>query len=95
MKKKVNISDFLTVEEVVAAIKIYKTAREGTFAAKCAEEIITPVLPRINEKLGQENHALFLAYMVEYVFMQTGVKEKLKTESETDYERGYRNINWN
>jgi hypothetical protein len=87
-EKKVSISDFLTVSEVVAAIKIYRDAKAGTFAAKCAEEIITPVLPRINEKLGQENHPLFLAYMVEYVFMQTGVKERAQEqEKENRYER--------
>jgi len=75
----------LTVEEVVAAIKIYKEAKEGTFAHKCAEDIITPVLPRINAKLGQENHPLYLAYMVEYVFIQSGVKERV--EERIKYER--------
>jgi hypothetical protein len=78
MSKKIGIADFLTVEEVVEAIKLYRDAREGTFAQKCADEIITPVLPRINNKLGQDNHPLFLAYMVEYVFMQTGVKDKIQ-----------------
>jgi hypothetical protein len=39
------------------------------------------VISRINAKLGQENHPLYLAYCVEYVFMQTGVKEKLKPET--------------
>jgi hypothetical protein len=85
--KKIGISDFLTVDEVVAAIKLYKSAQEGTFAHKCANEIITPVLPRINKKLGQDNHPLFLAYMVEYVFMQTGVKDKIKQQGNYSYER--------
>jgi hypothetical protein len=79
--KKIGLSDFLEVEEVVAAIKLYRDARAGTFAQKCADEIITPVISRINAKLGQENHPLYLAYCVEYVFMQTGVKEKLKPET--------------
>jgi len=86
-QKKVRISDFLTPEETIAAIRIYGEAREGTFAKKCADEIITPVLPRINKKLGQENHALFLAYMVEYVFIQTGVKKKLKQMEKNEYGR--------
>jgi hypothetical protein len=76
-RNKVAISDFLTVEEVVTAIKLYRIARAGTFAEKCAEEIIEPVLPRINEKLGHENHPLYLAYLVEYVFMETGVKQRI------------------
>jgi len=82
MSKKVGISDFLTVEEVVRAIKLYRDARAGTFAELCAEKIITPILPRINKKLGQENHPLYLAYMVEYVFIETGVKEKIKDQPE-------------
>ena len=85
MKKKVAISDFLTPEEVLKAIKIYLASKAGTFAVKCAEEIIMPVLPRINTRLGQENHPLFLAYMVEYVFIQTGVKEK--AQGKNKYER--------
>ena len=84
-QKKVAISDFLTPEEVLAAIRIYLAAKAGTFAKQCAEEIILPVLPRINKKLGQENHPLFLAYMVEYAFIQTGVKEKLQENQK--YER--------
>lgn len=79
-QKKIGLSDFLTVDEVVEAIKLYRDASEGTFVHKCAAEIITPVLPRINKKLGQENHPLYLAYCVEYVFMQTGVKARIKQE---------------
>jgi len=84
-KKRVAISDFLQVEEVVEAVKLFRDAKPGTFAVKCAEEIIMPILPRINKTLGQENHPLFLAYCVEYVFIQSGVKEKLKEEP--NYER--------
>jgi hypothetical protein len=83
--RKIGLSDFLTVEEVVKAIKMYRDAKEGTFARKCAKEIITPVLPRINKMLGQKNNALYLAYMVEYVFNQTGVREKVTEEIK--YER--------
>jgi hypothetical protein len=84
-RKKVSVSDFLTVDETITAMKLYQKAREGTFAKKCAKEIITPILPRINEKLGQENDPLFLAYTVEHIFICTGVKEKMQEEN--NYER--------
>ena len=87
--KQISISDFLTVSEVVAAIRIYCEAPEGTFARKCADEIITPVLPRINEKLGQENDALYLAYAVEYVLLKSGVIKKMKQMEQ--YERRHNN----
>ena len=84
--KHISIKDFLTNSEVTAALRLYLVAEPGTFARKCAEQIITPVLPRINEKLGQQNDARFLAYMVEHVFIETRVKEKVEKE-ETKHER--------
>jgi len=86
-KKKVRLSDFLTVEELVEAIKMYRETGEGTFANKCAEEIITPILSRINAKLGQENHPLFLAYMVEYALIESGVKETMQKMERKQHER--------
>jgi len=85
--KKVHISDFMTVDEVVAAIKLFRDSPEGTFAHKCAAEIITPALPRINKTLGQENHPLYLAYVVEHVFITTGVKHKVEERMFVNYER--------
>ena len=59
------ITDFLTEAEIAQAIKLYDTFPTG-FARVCAQEIIVPVLPRINQALGQENDPRYLAYMVEY-----------------------------
>lgn len=70
MPKTMTIGDFLTEAEVDKAIKLYKEAAPGSFARRCANEIITPVLPRINAKLGQTNDAKYLAYAVEYALMQ-------------------------
>lgn len=67
--KQTTIQDFLTDEQIKQAISLYKTAPEGSFATRCAEEIIAPNLAEINAKLGQENDAKFLAYAVEYAFM--------------------------
>lgn len=63
-------SDFLTATEIQKARKIYREAETGTFASRCAKEIIEPVLERINKAFGQENDARYLAYLVEHSFNQ-------------------------
>lgn len=70
MTKKVSIDQFLTPQEIRDARKLYRDAESGTFMARCAKEVIEPNTARINESLGQENDPLFLAYAVEYTFMQ-------------------------
>lgn len=73
MTKMMSVTDFLTAEEIDRAIRLYgETLGKGIFATRCAAEIIAPVLPRINEKLGQENDAKYLAYAVEYALAQAG-----------------------
>lgn len=74
MNKVVSIVDFLTESEIRKAMTLYKSASPGTFARRCDEEIIKPVLPRINAKLGQENDPRYLAYAVEHVFNQSRAK---------------------
>jgi hypothetical protein len=66
-RQMITIDQFLTDAEIASAQKLYRTARPGTFAQRCAAEIITPQIERINQALGQENDALYLAYCVEYV----------------------------
>ena len=64
------VKGFLTEDEIKRARKIYREAQPGTFAGRCADEIIAPVMARINAALGQENDARFLAYFVENTFNQ-------------------------
>lgn len=71
MTKQVQIKDFITEEQFEAAFKLYVTAEPGTFARRCATEIIEPILPEINQKLGQENNAKYIAYVLEGAFSQT------------------------
>lgn len=68
--KMVRVGDFLTKEEILAAIDLYKKAEPGTFAKSCEERIIKPNLTRINSSLGQENDPRYLAYTVEAAIMQ-------------------------
>jgi hypothetical protein len=71
MPKQMTIADFLTDQEIQKAMRLYRTAAPGTFAKRCAEEIITPNMERINASLGQDNDPTYLAYCVEYVLGQT------------------------
>jgi hypothetical protein len=66
--KTMTLPDFLTNEEIDKALRLYRSAAPGTFAQRCCDEIIKPVMPRINKALGQENDAKYLAYAVEHVF---------------------------
>lgn len=63
------LPDFLTAEEIDKAVALYAKCRwQGiAFAPVCERDIVAPVLDRINEALGQENSAGFLAYVIEYV----------------------------
>lgn len=70
--KQITITQFLTDAEIEQAIALYnKLAGTGTFAAAVDAEIIAPNMARINQALGQENDSRYLAYAVEYVFMQS------------------------
>jgi len=57
--RSTTISSFLTTDEIHACQKL-QTAK------KICEAIIQPNIQRINQKLGQENDPMYLAYAVEY-----------------------------
>lgn len=67
MTKMVNIGDFLTDAQVQECIKL-KTAN------MICVRVILPNIKEINEKLGQENNAMYLAYAVEYALTQARPK---------------------
>lgn len=73
--KTVTLTDFLTKKQIDQALKLYDEAEPGTFAKRCAAEIIEPALLEINRKLGQENDAHYLAYCCEAVILK--VNEQL------------------
>ena len=74
--KTMTLGQFLTRDEIDQCWKLWRTLEgTGRFASTVAKDIIEPNLARINAALGQENDARYLAYGVEYVFMQqTGRK---------------------
>lgn len=66
--KLASINDFLTPEEIDRAIKMYENRSQSyRFHVRCRDEIIKPVMDRINKSLGQENSPDYLAYAVEAV----------------------------
>lgn len=66
--KTVSLEQIFTDAELEKAWQMFRTTPPRQFVTKCAEEIIVPVLPRINKALGQANDPRFLAYAVYYVF---------------------------
>lgn len=73
--------DFLTDAEIKKAIKLYRIAN-GSFHQRCMDEIIKPVITRINKALGQENDPGYLAYAVEYLCMKAGIKHNTEKDHE-------------
>jgi hypothetical protein len=66
----VTLTDFLTPDEIRAALLIWVTD-QCNFRSRVLAEVIVPALPEINRKLGQENVAAFIAYVVEHVFKES------------------------
>lgn len=77
MPKMVKLTDFLTEAQLQRAIDLYAMCGAGTFARLYAEEVIEPNIVEINRKLGQENDARFLAYMVESVLIRVQSGEEV------------------
>jgi hypothetical protein len=66
----VNLTDFLTEAQIAKAHKLYDTYGQWDSVARIEAQVIAPNLATINEKLGQENNARYLAYACVYVFSQ-------------------------
>jgi hypothetical protein len=71
--KPIRLKDFLTPVEIRKAANLYLECQEASagapFAVLCEQEIIRPVIDRINTALDQENDPAYLAYCVEYAMM--------------------------
>lgn len=69
MTKSITLTDFLSLEEIDKALAIFKSDKSN-FHRRCRDEVIAPVMNRINADLGQQNDVDYLAYAVEHVFNQ-------------------------
>jgi len=64
------LCDIFTDSEIQRAIDLYSSTPRDKFAAACSEQIIQPVIERINSKTGQENDPRYLAYVILHACMQ-------------------------
>lgn len=71
MPKMLPIGQILTTTEMKEALRLYKRCESHLFADRCAAEIISPVLERINKITGQENDARYLAYAVQHSILKS------------------------
>lgn len=65
---KVSLSELLTPRELACIAKIHKESPSHLFARRVAEEIIRPVLSRIEQAAGTQVLPLYLAYYLQYLF---------------------------
>jgi hypothetical protein len=73
--KTTTVPQFLTEAQITEAIRLYKA--HGTDAVPHIQaQVIEPNMLAINEKLGQENDARYLAYAVVYAFVQSADPQK-------------------
>jgi hypothetical protein len=68
--KTVTLPQFLTDGQIAEAAALCATHGMDA-AAKIQTQVIEPNMAAINEKLGQENDARYLAYAVTYLLSQT------------------------
>lgn len=69
MTKHVTLPDFLTDKQIAHAVKLYE-AHGMDAVGKIRIEVIEPNMAAINAKLGQENDARYLAYLVVHACSQ-------------------------
>lgn len=74
MSKSMTLPDFLTEDQINAAIAIYRKHKDtGRCATEICKQIIEPNMAAIQIKLGQQCDAKYLAYCCEHVFNETKV----------------------
>lgn len=61
--KTISIGDFLTDNQIKEAEKLGR-------AKDICEKITKPNIKEINDKIGQENDPMYLAYAIEYALTQ-------------------------
>ena len=67
--KTMTLPQFLTESQIAHAVKLYE-AHGMDAVGKIQTEVIEPHMAAINEKLGQDNDARYIAYAVAYACSQ-------------------------
>lgn len=68
MPRHVTLSDFLTTDQLKAAVKLWRDDRYN-FHRRVLAEVVEPNMAEINRKLGQDNVPGYIAYVIEYAMM--------------------------
>jgi hypothetical protein len=72
--KTITLSQFLTDEQIDHAIRLFE--EDGIDSRrKIQTEVIEPNMAVINEKIGQENDAGYLAFAVVHMLMQAAIEQ--------------------
>lgn len=69
VQEHVNLPDILTEAQIAHASRLYK-AHGMDAVGRIQAEVIEPNMSAINEKLGQDNSARYVAYAIVYVFSE-------------------------
>lgn len=64
--KKFTMIEVFTATEIATISTVKETCKEGQFARRICNEVIKPVIERINKTLEQEVNPMTLAYAIEY-----------------------------
>lgn len=71
--KQVTIAELFTDNEIKAAVKLHAECKPGEFNRRVVEQLVRPIMPRINKATGQENDERYIGYMLEFAIAQSKV----------------------
>lgn len=66
--KTINLAEYFTEDELILAVKL-KTAKP------ICEQIVKPVINRLNKDIGQENDPLYISYALEYAISTISITD--------------------
>lgn len=64
------LGDFLTDEEIIEAWELFKACDRETVTNRLTEEFVRPRINVISEKVGTQCDPRYVAYMLQFIFMQ-------------------------
>ena len=84
--KMISIGDIFTEQELTKAAEIMASQGDTlSVAQRIDEEVVSPILARIDEKTGQKNHARYWAYALIHVITEyTAHLEKTEDPNYSD-----------
>ena len=70
MTKTIALGDVFTMDEINAAAEIIATAENTQITNRVTEEVVRPIIPRINQVTGQGNDARYWAYVLIHALIE-------------------------